>query len=146
MLAFNVRFNALQQAFTWYRFAPAARELTWSNWIIWMAPEPSGAIMDDERIRTVDDAWQHAIGKLIATLGTERQPPWSRFHGVVPTPSYSTTDIRSFFDQCASTGSPEQHGHAQRLLEYRLALVRSLAQPRPTDVVLDLGCGNGHHL
>ena len=69
-----------------------------------------------------------------------------QFRGVVTTPSYNTTDIRSFFDQCASTGSPEQHGHAQRLLEYRLALVRSLARPRPTDVVLDLGCGTGHHL
>jgi ubiquinone/menaquinone biosynthesis C-methylase UbiE len=64
----------------------------------------------------------------------------------VTTPSYNTTDIRSFFDQSASTGSPEQHGDPQRLLEYRLALVRSLARPRPTDVVLDLGCGNGHHL
>jgi 2-polyprenyl-6-hydroxyphenyl methylase/3-demethylubiquinone-9 3-methyltransferase len=55
-------------------------------------------------------------------------------------------DIRSFFDQCASTRSTEQHGHPQRLLEYRLALVRSLARPRSADVVLDLGCGNGHHL
>jgi ubiquinone/menaquinone biosynthesis C-methylase UbiE len=78
--------------------------------------------------------------------GTKRRAPWSRFRGVVTTPSYSTTDIRSFFDQCASTGSPEQHGHAQRLLEYRLALVRNLARPRSSDVVLDLGCGNGHHL
>jgi ubiquinone/menaquinone biosynthesis C-methylase UbiE len=78
--------------------------------------------------------------------GTERRPPWSRFRGVVTTPSYSTTDIRSFFDQCASTGSPEEHGHPQRLLEYRLSLVRNLARPRRTDVVLDLGCGNGHHL
>jgi ubiquinone/menaquinone biosynthesis C-methylase UbiE len=77
---------------------------------------------------------------------TERRPPWSRFRGVVTTPSYSTRDVRSFFDQCASTGSPEEHGHPQRLLEYRLALVRSLARPRPADVVLDLGCGNGHHL
>jgi ubiquinone/menaquinone biosynthesis C-methylase UbiE len=77
---------------------------------------------------------------------TERRAPWSRFRGVVTTPSCDTTDIRSFFDQCASTGSPEQHGDPQRLLEYRLALVRSLARPRPTDVVLDLGCGNGHHL
>jgi SAM-dependent methyltransferase len=66
--------------------------------------------------------------------------------GVATTPSRSSTDIRSFFDRCASTGSPEQHGHAQRLLEYRLALVRNLAQPRPTDVVLDLGCGKEHHL
>ena len=80
------------------------------------------------------------------SAGTERQAPWSRFRGVVTIPSYNTGDIRSFFDRCASTGSPEQHGHPQRLLEYRLALVRSLVRPRPTDVVLDLGCGNGHHL
>jgi ubiquinone/menaquinone biosynthesis C-methylase UbiE len=78
--------------------------------------------------------------------GTQRRPPWSRFRGVVSTPSCSTTDIRSFFDQCASTGFPEEHGHPQRLLEYRLALVRNLARPKPADVVLDLGCGNGHHL
>jgi 2-polyprenyl-6-hydroxyphenyl methylase/3-demethylubiquinone-9 3-methyltransferase len=65
---------------------------------------------------------------------------------VVTTPSHSAADIRSYFDQCASTGSPEAHGHPQRLLEYRLALVRNLARPRATDVVLDLGCGNGHHL
>jgi ubiquinone/menaquinone biosynthesis C-methylase UbiE len=78
--------------------------------------------------------------------GTERRPPWSRFRGIVTTPSHNTTDIRSFFDQCASTGFPEEHGHPQRLLEYRLALVRNLARLRPADVVLDLGCGNGHHL
>jgi ubiquinone/menaquinone biosynthesis C-methylase UbiE len=78
--------------------------------------------------------------------GAERRPAQSGFRGVATTPSYSTTDIRSFFDRCASTGSPEQHGHPQRLLEYRLALVRDLAGPRPADVVLDLGCGNGHHL
>jgi ubiquinone/menaquinone biosynthesis C-methylase UbiE len=76
--------------------------------------------------------------------GTERRP--STFRGVLTTPSYNTTDIRSFFDQCASTGFHEEHGHPRRLLEYRLALVRNLAQPRPEDVVLDLGCGNGHHL
>src|SRR6516164_11274663 len=99
-----------------------------------------------ERIRTLGDAWQHAIGNVIAAPGTERRPPRSTIRGVATTPSYSTTDIRSFFDQCASTGSPEQHGHAQRLFEYRLALVRNLARPRPADVVLDLGCGNGHHL
>jgi ubiquinone/menaquinone biosynthesis C-methylase UbiE len=65
----------------------------------------------------------------------------------VTTPSYSTTDVRSYFDQCASTGAhEEEHGHPQRLLESRLALVRNLVQPRPADVVLDLGCGNGHHL
>lgn len=62
------------------------------------------------------------------------------------TPAHSTGDIRTFFDQCAATGSPEQHGHPQWLLEYRLSLVRSRARPRPADVVLDVGCGNGHHL
>jgi ubiquinone/menaquinone biosynthesis C-methylase UbiE len=77
---------------------------------------------------------------------TERRPPWSTFRGVATTPSYNTTDIRSYFDRCASTGAPEEHGHPQRLLEYRLALVRNLARLRPADVVLDLGCGNGHHL
>jgi hypothetical protein len=42
--------NAVQQAFTWRRFAPAAREPGWSNWIIWLAPEPfPKAIMGDER-------------------------------------------------------------------------------------------------
>jgi ubiquinone/menaquinone biosynthesis C-methylase UbiE len=112
-----------------------------------MAPEPfPTAMMDDERSRTLGDAWQHAIGNVIAAPGRERRPPRSTIRGVATTPSYSTTDIRSFFDQAASTGSPEQHGHAQRLLEYRLALVRSLARPRATDIVLDLGCGNGHHL
>jgi ubiquinone/menaquinone biosynthesis C-methylase UbiE len=80
------------------------------------------------------------------TPDAERRAPWLRFRGVRTTPSCNTTDIRSFFDRCASTGSPEQHGHPQRLLEYRLALVRSLARIRPSDVVLDVGCGNGHHL
>lgn len=78
--------------------------------------------------------------------GKGRQPSRPRFRGVVTTPACDSRDIRTFFDQSASTGSPEQHGHPQRLLEYRLALVRSLARPRPTDVVLDIGCGNGHHL
>jgi ubiquinone/menaquinone biosynthesis C-methylase UbiE len=78
--------------------------------------------------------------------GAQRRPSWPTFRGVATTPSCNTTDIRSFFDQCASTGFHEEHGHPQRLLEYRLALVRNLARPRPADVILDLGCGNGHHL
>jgi ubiquinone/menaquinone biosynthesis C-methylase UbiE len=97
-----------------------------------------------ERICRPDDAWQRGIGNVIH--GTGRGRPWLGFRGVVPTSSCNTADIKSFFDRCASTGSPEQHGPAQRLLEYRLSLVRALARPRPGDVVLDLGCGNGHHL
>jgi SAM-dependent methyltransferase len=78
--------------------------------------------------------------------GAGRRRSLPRFRGIVPTSSCNTTDIKSFFDQCASTGFPEQHGPPQRLLEYRLALVRNLARLGPGDVVLDLGCGNGHHL
>jgi len=84
--------------------------------------------------------------KATPRVRSEQRSPWARFCGVATTSSYNTSDLRSFFDQCASTGCPEQHGHAQRLLDYRLALVRSFARPRPTDVVLDIGCGNGHHL
>jgi ubiquinone/menaquinone biosynthesis C-methylase UbiE len=76
----------------------------------------------------------------------QRRPPRSTCRGVETAVSSSTTDIRSHFDRCASTGFPEAHGHPQQLLEYRLALVRNLARPGPADVVLDLGCGNGHHL
>jgi ubiquinone/menaquinone biosynthesis C-methylase UbiE len=72
--------------------------------------------------------------------------PWSRFRGLETTPSYNATDIRSFFDRSAASGSPEAHGHPQRLLDYRLALVRNLARLGPGDVVLDIGCGKGHHL
>src|SRR5215204_6447277 len=116
--------------------------------------------MDDERIAAKPLCRSYPVSKWARCLGaadpestphghspgTERRRRQSRLRGVATTPSCSTTDIRSFFDQCASTGSPEQHGHPQRLLEYRLALVRNLARPRRNDVVLDLGCGNGHHL
>jgi hypothetical protein len=45
----------------------SAWELMWSNWIIWTAPEPfPKAIKGDERIRTLGDAWQHAIGNVNA--------------------------------------------------------------------------------
>jgi hypothetical protein len=59
--------NAVQQAFAWCRFAPGARELRWSNRIIWLAPESfSKAIMYDDRIRSLGDIWQRAIGNVIA--------------------------------------------------------------------------------
>ena len=116
--------------------------------------------MDDERIAAKPLCRSYPVSKWARCLGmadpegtsqghspgTERRRRQSSLRGVATTPSYNTTDVRSFFDQCASTGFHEQHGHPQRLLEYRLALVRDLARTHPTDVVLDLGCGNGHHL
>src|SRR5215203_7000652 len=107
--------------------------------------------MDDERIAAKPLCRSYPVSKWARCLGMADPEGTSQGHspglrGVATTPSYNTTDVRSFFDQCASTGSPEQHGHPQRLLEYRLALVRNLARPRRTDVVLDLGCGHGHHL
>jgi 2-polyprenyl-6-hydroxyphenyl methylase/3-demethylubiquinone-9 3-methyltransferase len=56
-----------------------------------------------------------------------------------------TAEIKEHFDQCAPAYN-EQHGDAERLLEYRLGLIRKHAQLRQDDVVLDIGCGPGHHL
>jgi len=64
---------------------------------------------------------------------------------VVATPVAGNADVRAFFDRLAATYS-EQHGHAQRLLSYRLSLVRAHGHLRADDAVLDLGCGMGHHL
>jgi SAM-dependent methyltransferase len=64
---------------------------------------------------------------------------------LITTPIHSTADVRDFFDKCARAYS-ERHGPAERLLNYRIALIRQYAKPCSDDVVLDLGCGNGHHL
>ena len=64
---------------------------------------------------------------------------------LVTTQVHSTTDIRDFFDDCAHAYS-EQHGHPERLFNYRIALIRQYAKPCNDDVVMDVGCGNGHHL
>jgi ubiquinone/menaquinone biosynthesis C-methylase UbiE len=77
--------------------------------------------------------------------GEQRPKLSSGFRGVATTPVRSKADIKSF-DRCAASGFAERHGDPKQVLEYRLALVRSQARLRPTDVVLDLGCGNGHHL
>lgn len=61
------------------------------------------------------------------------------------TPSTSTADIRAFFDRFARENT-EQHGNPSRLLSYRIALLRRHARLQRSDIVLDLGCGNGHHL
>jgi SAM-dependent methyltransferase len=56
-----------------------------------------------------------------------------------------TADIKEHFDRYAHEYR-EQHGAADRLLEYRLGLIRKHGQLSASDVVLDVGCGNGHHL
>ena len=55
------------------------------------------------------------------------------------------TDVMAFFDAAASTYA-EQHGEAERLLRYRLELIRQAARLLPVDTVLEVGCGNGLHL
>jgi len=54
-------------------------------------------------------------------------------------------DIEAHFDAC-SLHYQEQHGSANRLLEYRLDLIKKGVQLRTTNVVLDIGCGPGDHL
>jgi ubiquinone/menaquinone biosynthesis C-methylase UbiE len=54
-------------------------------------------------------------------------------------------DVRAFFDAIAEHYA-ETHGDPSSLLRYRLALIRTRARFRPTDVVLEIGCGNGLHL
>ena len=61
------------------------------------------------------------------------------------TPVQSTADIRDFFDRAAPAYA-EQHGHPDRLLRYRVGLIKRHARPLEHEVVLDVGCGNGHHL
>jgi ubiquinone/menaquinone biosynthesis C-methylase UbiE len=121
-------------------FAEAMRPTTQMQHPVRSAKSPTNLVSKSARLA---DAQKIPRGP---APGAERRPPSSRSRGFETTPAFNTNDIRSFFDLCASTGSPEQHGHPERLLGYRLALVRNLARPRPTDVVLDLGCGTGHHL
>jgi 2-polyprenyl-6-hydroxyphenyl methylase/3-demethylubiquinone-9 3-methyltransferase len=54
-------------------------------------------------------------------------------------------DVAAFFDANAPSYH-EQHGDAGGLLLYRLELLRSAAQFRAQDEVLEIGCGNGLHL
>ncbi len=62
-----------------------------------------------------------------------------------PTPAATTADLRAFFDDLAAHNT-ERHGPAEALLTRRLALLDRHAQFSDTDVVLDVGCGDGTHL
>lgn len=62
-----------------------------------------------------------------------------------PTPVATKADIRAFFDELAAN-SAERHGPAEALLQHRLQILDRHAQFGPSDVVLDLGCGDGAHL
>jgi SAM-dependent methyltransferase len=64
---------------------------------------------------------------------------------LVTTEVNSTAEVKAFFDNCAEAYS-ERHGNPERLLNYRIALVKRHARPSNDDTVLDIGCGNGHHL
>jgi 2-polyprenyl-6-hydroxyphenyl methylase/3-demethylubiquinone-9 3-methyltransferase len=54
-------------------------------------------------------------------------------------------DVRAFFDACS--GDPAwKHGYSQRLIDYRIGLLRAAIHPEGHHVVLDVGCGAGHYL
>ncbi len=61
------------------------------------------------------------------------------------TPVTSVDDVRQFFDAFSRFNS-EQHGKAAALLKYRISILKKYAGFTPHDQVLDIGCGNGHHL
>jgi ubiquinone/menaquinone biosynthesis C-methylase UbiE len=54
-------------------------------------------------------------------------------------------DICACFDACAEQYA-ETHGDPASLLGYRLALIRDRAPFQSSDVVLEIGCGNGLHI
>lgn len=64
---------------------------------------------------------------------------------LITRPIHTRKEIREFFDQSAE-GYREAHGPPEKLLRYRLKLIKTIADFRPTDVVLEVGCGPGQHL
>ncbi|MFQ6615637.1 MAG: class I SAM-dependent methyltransferase [Fidelibacterota bacterium] len=69
----------------------------------------------------------------------------TRLGRLTTTPVTTAEEVRVFFDRFAPDYS-EQHGSPQRMLRFRLKLIKEWAHPGLEDVVLDLGCGTGHHL
>lgn len=62
-----------------------------------------------------------------------------------PAPAATKADVRAFFDDLAADPA-DRHGPAEALRAYRLQVLDRYAQFAPSDVVLDLGCGDGRHL
>lgn len=60
-------------------------------------------------------------------------------------PADGPDDIRAFFDAVAD-GYREAHGPGERLLAYRLGLLRSALRLQATHRVLEVGCGPADHL
>ncbi len=54
-------------------------------------------------------------------------------------------DVVSFFDELALTYS-EAHGNADRLLHQRVALISGAIRLKPSDRLLEVGCGPAEHL
>lgn len=57
----------------------------------------------------------------------------------------SQEEIKKFFDNNAYDYR-EQHGHPDKLLQKRIQLIMNTGNISSGDTVLDIGCGNGHHL
>ncbi|GAB4332968.1 MAG: hypothetical protein Kow0037_10980 [Calditrichia bacterium] len=57
----------------------------------------------------------------------------------------SAEEIRNYFE-AEAPAYREQHGKVQKLFEYRLGLLRQYGDLQAQQRVLDVGCGNGHHL
>lgn len=62
-----------------------------------------------------------------------------------PAPVATKADVRAFFDDLAAD-PVDRHGPAGALRTYRLEVLDRYAQFASSDVVLDLGCGDGRHL
>lgn len=62
-----------------------------------------------------------------------------------PVSASTKADVRAFFDTLARNNS-ERHGPAAALLARRLRVLHRHASFSSSDVVLDLGCGDGTHL
>src|SRR6266702_3643553 len=68
-----------------------------------------------------------------------------KYRGVISTQVERTEDVQEFFDGIAHEYA-DQHGNPDKLLKYRLNILKKEAFIRDTDVILELCCGTGDHL